>query len=71
MQIKILEMDKAQNYIDINRQSWNNITDIHLKSAFYDHSNFLKGNTSLNKFELDLLGDVKGETILHLQCHFG
>ncbi len=64
-------MDKAQNYIDINRQSWNNITDIHLKSAFYDHDNFMKGKTSLNKFELDLLGDITGKKILHLQCHFG
>jgi len=65
------KMDKAQNYIDINRQSWNNITDTHLKSAFYDHDNFLKGKTSLNEFELDLLGDLAGKTILHLQCHFG
>lgn len=25
----------------------------------------------MNKIELDLLGDVKGKSILHLQCHFG
>lgn len=31
----------------------------------------MKGNSSLNPIELDLLGDVKGKTILHLQCHFG
>ena len=64
-------MDKAQNYIEINRQSWNNITDTHLKSAFYEHENFLKGKTSLNEFEFDLPGDLAGKTILHLQCHFG
>ena len=64
-------MFKEQNYIDINRQSWNSITDINLKSAFYDHDNFLKGKSSLNTFELDLLGDVSGKKILHLQCHFG
>lgn len=32
---------------------------------------FLKGETSLNSIELDLLGDVFGKSILHLQCHFG
>jgi len=32
---------------------------------------FLKGKTSLNNIELNLLGDLQGKTILHLQCHFG
>ena len=64
-------MDKEKNYIEINRQSWNSKTDTHLKSAFYDLDNFVKGKSSLNTIELDLLGDLKGKTILHLQCHFG
>ncbi len=59
------------NYIEINRQSWNNRTQAHLKSEFYDLENFLKGKSSLNDIELNLLGDIKGKTILHLQCHFG
>jgi len=42
-----------------------------MKSDFYDLPGFLKGKTSLNHIELDLLGDVEGMTILHLQCHFG
>lgn len=64
-------MKKVDNYIEINRQSWNNRTDAHLKSEFYDLPNFVKGNTSLNSIELDLLGDLAGKSILHLQCHFG
>lgn len=64
-------MNSEQNYIEINRQSWNNRTDTHLKSEFYDLDGFLNGKTSLNDIELNLLGDVKGKTILHLQCHFG
>ncbi|MDO5615919.1 MAG: class I SAM-dependent methyltransferase [Cruoricaptor ignavus] len=64
-------MNTEDNYIEINRQSWNNKTEIHLKSKFYDLDNFLKGKTSLNGIELDLLGDVTGKNILHLQCHFG
>lgn len=64
-------MNPEENYIEINRQSWNNRTDTHLKSEFYDLDGFLKGNSSLNDIELNLLGDIKGKTILHLQCHFG
>ena len=64
-------MTPEENYININRQSWNNRTDAHLKSDFYDMESFLKGNSSLNDIELQLLGDVQGKSILHLQCHFG
>lgn len=32
---------------------------------------FRKGKNSLNQIELELLGDVHGKSILHLQCHFG
>ncbi len=64
-------MNPEQNYIEINRQSWNNRTETHLKSEFYDLNGFLNGKTSLNEIELNLLGNIKGKTILHLQCHFG
>lgn len=64
-------MSKENDYLEINRQSWNNRTDTHLTSDFYDLDGFLKGNTSLNSIELDLLGDIKGKSVLHLQCHFG
>ena len=66
-----MKMKPEENYIEINKASWNNRTDAHLKSEFYDLKGFLKGKTSLNDIELNLLGDVKGKTILHLQCHFG
>ncbi len=64
-------MNSEENYIEINRQSWNNRLDSHLKSAFYDLEGFLKGGSSLKDIELKLLGDLQGKTILHLQCHFG
>jgi SAM-dependent methyltransferase len=64
-------MDPEQNYIEINRQSWNNRTDTHLKSEFYGLDSFLKGKSSLNDIELNLLGNLQGKSILHLQCHFG
>ncbi|MDC1067712.1 class I SAM-dependent methyltransferase [Candidatus Kapabacteria bacterium] len=64
-------MNSALNYKEINRESWNNKTDSHLKSDFYDLDNFIDGKSSLNSIELELLGDLKGKSILHLQCHFG
>ena len=64
-------MENPYNYVDINRKSWNAKTDIHIQSAFYDVEGFLKGNNSLKEIELNLLGDVSGKSILHLQCHFG
>mgnify|MGYP003341820881 CR=1 FL=1 len=36
-------MEKGSNYLEVNRSSWNKITDIHLKSDFYDLENFKKG----------------------------
>ena len=64
-------MKKEDNYIAINRQSWNNRVQSHMNSDFYDLDGFLQGNTSLNSIELELLGDIKNKHILHLQCHFG
>jgi 2-polyprenyl-3-methyl-5-hydroxy-6-metoxy-1,4-benzoquinol methylase len=64
-------MISEKNYLEVNRNSWNNRVEAHLKSEFYDMEGFMKGNSSLNEIELKLLGDVKGKSILHLQCHFG
>ena len=64
-------MDKEANYIEINRESWNNRTDTHIASEFYNMEDFLNGESSLNPIELQFLGDIRGKTILHLQCHFG
>ena len=59
------------DYKSINKESWNRRTESHFDSEFYDNANFIKGKNSLNQIELNLLGDVSGKSILHLQCHFG
>lgn len=64
-------MNSTDDYLQINRQTWNEKTDIHLNSEFYDMKSFLNGRSSLNEIELKLLGDIKGKSVLHLQCHFG
>lgn len=56
---------------EINRETWNNKVDIHAESKFYDLDSFKKGRSSLHVYELNALPEVKGKTLLHLQCHFG
>ena len=59
------------DYIKINKKLWNNRVDYHLNSDFYDVEGFLNGKSSLNAIELNLLGNIEGKNILHIQCHFG
>lgn len=62
---------KEENYLDHNRNAWNKRSELHINSDFYDVEGFLKGKSSLNSIELELLGELKGKSVLHLQCHFG
>ncbi len=64
-------MDSQIDYIIKNKNTWNMKTEHHIVSDFYDVENFINGKSSLNNIELDLLGDISGKTVLHLQCHFG
>jgi hypothetical protein len=64
-------MKKLPDYISINKQTWNNKTEVHIDSEFYDNVGFLQGKQTLNSFELQLFQNLKGKRILHLQCHFG
>jgi 2-polyprenyl-3-methyl-5-hydroxy-6-metoxy-1,4-benzoquinol methylase len=69
--LNLMVMNSESEYKEVNRQSWNDRVDAHLESDFYDLEGFRRGNTSLTEIELDLLGEVSGKYILHLQCHFG
>lgn len=60
-----------EEYLRVNKSLWNGKTEIHVKSDFYDVESFKKGRSSLNYPELEALSDVKGKSLLHLQCHFG
>lgn len=61
----------SENYLEKNRKAWNQKTEHHVQSDFYELDAFLGGKNVLREVELGLLGDVKGKNILHLQCHFG
>ena len=59
-------------YLENNRNLWNELTPIHARSEFYDVEGFKNGRSSmLYPIELEEMGDVTGKSLLHLQCHFG
>lgn len=60
-----------KDYFETNRETWNKKVAVHAASSFYDMESFLAGKSSLNSYELEALGDLKGKSLLHLQCHFG
>jgi len=58
-------------YFEVNKATWNEKVNIHAKSKMYDMEAFKQGNSSLMAYEQRALSDVKGKSLLHLQCHFG
>jgi len=56
---------------ETNRKTWNKKVSVHAESDFYDLKAFKKGASSLNKYEKEALEPVSGQSLLHLQCHFG
>ena len=58
-------------FLNANREHWNELVPINAKSEMYDLDSFKAGKSSLNSIELEELGDVAGKSLLHLQWHFG
>lgn len=58
---------------EANRAAWNQKADDHFASGFYDVAGFTgrPDALTLRPPERELVGDVRGEALLHLQCHFG
>ena len=54
-----------------NEALWDVWTAIHATGEFYDLEDFKAGGVRLRPYEIELVGDVSGKTLLHLQCHFG
>ncbi len=63
-------MDFSKEF-ETNRETWNRKVAVHAASDFYEMESFKEGRSSLNRYELEALGDVQGKSLLHLQCHFG
>jgi SAM-dependent methyltransferase len=54
-----------------NLAKWNAVVPVHARSKSYDVAGFKAGRISLHELELAEVGDVRGKSMLHLQCHFG
>lgn len=54
---------------ETNKNLWNELTDVHIKS--YGIDKFKNGKSSIDQIQLNEIGDVRGKSLLHLQCHFG
>lgn len=64
-------MKNQDYYFKVNKTTWNEKVKVHAESDMYDLKAFKDGKSSLTPYELEALGDVKGKSLLHLQCHFG
>lgn len=65
-------MNSLSEYINHNRRAWNARVPVHVRSSFYDVEGWKReGGISLTGIELREMGDVRGRSLLHLQCHFG
>lgn len=58
-------------YREINRVNWDERVPVHMTSEMYDVEGFMAGQNPLPQLQIDELGDVRGRSMIHLQCHFG
>lgn len=67
----IRDLPTAERSFALNQLSWDEKVDSHMTSSFYDVDGFRRGRDSLGPIEIAEIGDVSGQRIAHLQCHFG
>ncbi|MHA2281099.1 MAG: class I SAM-dependent methyltransferase [Promethearchaeota archaeon] len=62
-----------KKYFEANKELWDEFARLHYKAESEEYSvkSFLEGETTLNSYELKEMGNVKGKSLLHLQCHIG
>ncbi len=62
-----------KKYYDANKELWDELARLHYSMENEDYSvkSFLEGLSTLKSYELKEMGNVKGKSLLHLQCHFG
>ncbi|HEY7295996.1 MAG TPA: class I SAM-dependent methyltransferase [Dehalococcoidia bacterium] len=58
-------------YLRANLAHWNELARIHPGTESYGLAAFKAGRSKLNALDYEEVGDVRGKTLLHLQCHFG
>ena len=63
--------DSRSAALAANHTVWEAWTPHHFQSQGYDIPSFKAGREPLDPISLAGVGDVKGKTLLHLQCHLG
>lgn len=58
-------------YLDANRRLWDAWAELHEPNEAYGLDAFRAGRDPLEPEELAEIGDVRGRSLLHLQCHLG
>jgi len=61
----------SEKYFEANRRHWDEVVPIHVASELYDVAAFKAGASRLKPVEYEELRDVRGKSLLHIQCHFG
>ena len=59
------------SYLAANQALWDSWTPYHVTSPLYNVTAFKQGRDTLHPITLAGPGDVRGKSLLHLQCHFG
>ena len=54
-----------------NLAHWDEVTPHHVASPMYRTEDFRRGEIVLDPVVRGAIGDVRGQRLLHLQCHFG
>lgn len=57
--------------LELNRRHWDEATRLHTRGNVYGTDDFRAGKCQLRRVELEEVGDVAQQRLLHLQCHFG
>ena len=66
-----LDDDARRKMHEQNRRSWNAITPVHNAHKRDQSAFFRDGGSTLFPDELELLGDLSGQQLVHLQCNCG
>lgn len=67
------DVDSAEDPIETNRAKWEEYAEIHPDTDYYDVVGFVDGTveSTLKPPEREILGDLSGQSLVHLQCHIG
>lgn len=65
------DRERNQAAFAANEALWDAWTAVHSTGSFYDLEAFRAGGVRIRPYEIEMVGDVTGKSLLHLQCHFG